>query len=258
MDMISYDSIVGLFKSPTDETQYNEYLHKLTQEGIFHMELLKVFAARCEVEAHFLAILLNHLQIAYYQPGNQWIFFPWYLSSIHPAYIDVDSYKTSTSNQLILISCIKGYIPCIFFNRLILGIYPHLEPNRSDVSRHIWNKHLCLEIDDIKLYLEQDKEEDTDRITLYVSSPLEVRPIRQVWSLLSNFMVVLEKIWYSFSGLVLDCYQKCPCCGSCKWAIRQNIYLTCRPGQKSMCKNERQNKWPSSMIYPLPNGNLIY
>jgi hypothetical protein len=156
-----------------------------------------------------------------------------------------------------LVVCLDGFLPCVFYNRLILGLYPYLKPQRTDVVRHIWDRHMCCEIDDITLYLEQTKADDTDRITLYMSAPLVVLPIQQLWILLRNFFGVLEKIWDSFPGLVMDCFQKCPQCSTCEWPVRQNIIQICEPGQKSQCRSKGSNKWPSSMIYPLPDGNFF-
>jgi hypothetical protein len=258
MEMLSYEQIYGLLPShPIDRTQHEDNLTKLKQEGILDMSILQVFAGCCVIETDFLADLLDHLQIAYYHSGNLWLLFPWYLYKTIPADICIEKYKRLSKNKLMVIVCVEGYLPCIFFNRFILGIYPYLEPQRTDVVRHIWDRHLCLEIDDITFYLEQDKEDHIDRITLYLSAPLDVDPIHQVWALLRQFLVVLEKIWYSFPGLVLDCFQKCPHCGICKWRIRDNIKQMCRPGQKSQCIVEHLTKWPSSMIYPLPDGNLF-
>jgi hypothetical protein len=179
VDMLSFEQVHGLLPgSSTMMTQHQLNVNKLTQEGILTMPLLEVFAASCEVKADFLATLLDHLQMAYYHPENQWLLFPWYLNKVIPADIDINNYKGLSNDKLMLVICIDGYLPCVFFNRFILGIYAHLEPHRADVLRHIWDRHLRCEIDDIMLYLEQDKSGDMDRITLYLSAPLKVAPIQ--------------------------------------------------------------------------------
>jgi hypothetical protein len=222
------------------------------------MTLLKVFAMRCNVKADILANLLNHLQIAYYKPGNQWLLFPWYLSKSEPENFKRNEY-TESFNRLLVVICINGYMPCVLLNRLILGFYPQLDPERSDTLRQIWEKHFCFEINEVRIYLEQDKMEDRDRITMYLSAPLDVCQILQLWTLLKKFFEILENIWHSFPGLILDCYQRCPHCDICKWVVRENIKQTCKPGQSSRCKNTKADSctWPSSMIYPLLSGTFF-
>jgi hypothetical protein len=275
MDMFSQGEIL---ESHIGETELNDNLRKLIHGGVLVKEFLEAFAAMCDVNPELLATLLNHLKIAYTTPGLAWTFFPYYLRQFQPENFDSDKYTKLTLDKLLIVIRLHGYLPCVYLNKLIIGLYPYLYPERTDVERHIWDKHFCFDFNYMTVYLEQVNVADQDRISLYLNAALDVYAAHEMWNLVRHLTEVMETIKDTFPGLVLDCFQECPHCGICKWNIRRNINQTCsHPSELSRCKenqdtsmktvssliplfketNHTSCRWPSSLFYPLTKGNCL-